>query len=52
MSNEPKTIQSWSGGKDSTASIILEHLHGMCAINRDVKTAPITNYAKILNSRK
>ena len=24
-----KTIQSWSGGKDSTASIILEHFHGL-----------------------
>ncbi len=23
------TIQSWSGGKDSTASIILEHMHGL-----------------------
>lgn len=23
------TIQSWSGGKDSTASIILEHIHGL-----------------------
>lgn len=24
-----KTFQSWSGGKDSTASIILEHIHGL-----------------------
>ncbi len=24
-----KTIQSWSGGKDSTASIILEHIQGL-----------------------
>lgn len=24
-----KTIQSWSGGKDSTASIILEHIYGL-----------------------
>lgn len=24
-----QTIQSWSGGKDSTASIILEHIHGL-----------------------
>lgn len=22
-------FQSWSGGKDSTASIILEHIHGL-----------------------
>lgn len=24
-----QTFQSWSGGKDSTASIILEHIHGL-----------------------
>lgn len=24
-----QTIQNWSGGKDSTASIILEHIHGL-----------------------
>lgn len=26
--SEPIFFQSWSGGKDSTASIILEHIHG------------------------
>ncbi len=26
---KPIYITSWSGGKDSTASIILEHLHGL-----------------------
>lgn len=27
--NDCLTFQSWSGGKDSTASIILEHIHGL-----------------------
>ena len=39
-----KTYQMWSGGKDSTASIILEHIHGLpkseivfCEVMFDIK---------------